>query len=74
MNDKLTLDKVEKQLEEIINKMENEKLSFEESMKCYEDAAELLEFSFKKLNNYHLKMVDIEKRIETAQNSGETIE
>ena len=74
MAEKLTLEQANKQLGDIVKKMESGELSLEESMNCYKEAFKLLEFCYKQLDECKLQITDINERIEAMKNSGEPFE
>ena len=71
MSEKLTLEAANKQLSDIVDKMENGELSLKESMEYYEKAFELLSFCYKQLDDCKLKITDINSRIDELQKNGE---
>jgi len=64
MAEKLTFEKANDKLVELVKEMESGKLSLEESMKVYEEAFKLLAFCYDKLENYKGQIVDINSRID----------
>ena len=62
--DKMTFEKANEKLENVIAKMEAGNLTLDESMNCYEEAFELLSFCYKQLDTYKGRIIDINKKIE----------
>lgn len=56
----------EKRLNEIVSKMENEKLSISETQELYEEGAELLKKCLSVLDNAKSKIVKIEEGLEVV--------
>lgn len=56
----------EKRLNEIVSKMENEKLSISETQELYEEGAELLKKCLSVLDNAKGKIVKIEEGLEVV--------
>ena len=71
MAEQLTIEQADKQLNDIIKKMENSRLSLSESVSLYEEAAKLLEFCYKQLDDCRLRITDINERIEALEKSGD---
>jgi exodeoxyribonuclease VII small subunit len=64
MKEKMTLEEANVKLEELVKKMEDGELGIEESMKCYDEAFELLSYCYKQLDTYKGEIIDINKRID----------
>lgn len=63
MSKELTFEQANKQLEEIVAKMEKGDVELEESMKLYEEAYKLLTYCTQKLEQCKGQIVDINERI-----------
>ncbi len=63
MSKELTFEKANKELEEIVAKMEKGDISLDESMKLYEQAYKLLTYCTQKLDECKGQIVDINERI-----------
>lgn len=63
MSKELTFEQANKQLEEIVAKMEKGDVELEESMKLYEEAYKLLTYCTQKLERCKGQIVDINERI-----------
>lgn len=64
MKENLTFEQANDELEKLVGKIESGDLNLEESMKCYEEAFELLNFCYNKLDDCKGQIVDINKRID----------
>lgn len=73
MKKELTFEKANKQLEDIILKMEKGDVELEESIKLYEEACVLLNFCTKKLDECKGQIHDINERIEKARNNNDSL-
>lgn len=62
--EKLTYERAEKELNEIIVKLEDEKISLSESTKIYERGVELLKFCLKQLEEVKGKITIIKKEFD----------
>ena len=71
MAEQLTIEQANKQLNDIIEKMENNELSLTESVSLYEEATRLLELCYNQLNDCKLRITDINKRIDALEKSGD---
>ncbi|MBQ5346474.1 MAG: exodeoxyribonuclease VII small subunit [Ruminococcus sp.] len=71
MKDNLTFEQANAELEALVSKMESGELNLEDSMKCYEEAFELLSFCYKQLDSCKGQIVDINKRIDEIKNREE---
>ncbi len=67
MQENLTFEKANEKLEKLVDKMENGDLSLEESMKCYEQAFNLLNYCYKRLEECKGQITDINERIEKTK-------
>lgn len=74
MDEKLTFEKANERLDEVLNKMEIEGLTLEETMEYYEEAFRLFEFCFKQLNDSKKRIININERLEAMANEGELFE
>lgn len=74
MDEKLTFEKANERLDEVLNKMEIEGLTLEETMEYYEEAFCLFEFCFKQLNDSKKRIININERLEAMANEGELFE
>ncbi len=74
MDEKLTFEKANERLDEVLNKMEIEGLTLEETMEYYEEAFRLFEFCFKQLNDSKKRIININERLEAIANEGELFE
>lgn len=74
MDEKLTFEKANERLDEVINKFEIEGLTMEETMEHYEEAFRLFEFCYKQLNDSKKRITYINERLETMANEGELFE
>lgn len=74
MDEKLTFEKANERLDEVLNKMEIEGLTLEETMEYYEEAFRLFEFCFKQLNDSKKRIININERLEAMTNEGELFE
>ncbi len=63
----LTFEKANKQLEEIVTKMEKGDVELDECMKLYEQAYKLLNFCTNKLEECKGQIIDINERIENMK-------
>lgn len=63
MKENLTFEQANLQLEETIQRMENETLSLKESVELYSQASELLVFCMKQLEESKGKIEDINERL-----------
>ena len=70
MAEQLTIEKATKQLDDIIEKLENSEFSFEENIKNYEKAGELLEFCYKQLDDCELRITNVNERLDALEKSG----
>lgn len=68
MSKELTFEKANKELEEIVAKMEKGDIPLDECMKLYEQAYKLLTYCTEKLENCKGQIVDINERIEKMKN------
>ena len=68
MSKKLTYEKANKELEEIVAKMEKGDVPLDECMKLYEQAYKLLTYCTEKLNEAKGQIVDINERVEKFKN------
>ncbi len=73
MSKELTFEKANKQLEEIVAKMEKGDVPLDESMKLYEEAYKLLTYCTKKLEDCKGQITDINERIEQMKNSSDSL-
>lgn len=74
MDENLTFEKANERLDEVLNKMEIEGLTLEETMKNYEEAFRLFEFCFKQLNDSQKRIISINEHLEAIANEGELFE
>ena len=74
MDEKLTFEKANERLDEVLNKMEIEGLTLEETLEYYEEAFRLFEFCFKQLNDSKKRIININERLEAMTNEGELFE
>lgn len=70
MSKELTYEQANKQLEEIVSKMEKGDVPLDECMKLYEQAYKLLTYCTQKLNEAKGQIVDINERIEKMKTKG----
>lgn len=70
MSKELTYEQANKQLEEIVSKMEKGDVPLDECMKLYEQAYKLLTYCTEKLNEAKGQIVDINERIEKMKTKG----
>lgn len=70
MSKELTYEQANKQLEEIVAKMEKSDVPLDECMKLYEQAYKLLTYCTQKLNEAKGQIVDINERIEKMKTKG----
>lgn len=61
MSDNLTYEKAVKRLEEIVDILEKNEISLDESLKIFEEGTKLVAFCSNKLNDAKQKIVEIEK-------------
>lgn len=73
MNKELSFEQANKQLEEIVAKMEKPDVPLDEMMKLYEEAYKLLIFCTKKLEDSRGQIVDINERIENLKTKGDSL-
>lgn len=64
MEQNLTYESAEKELNEIISKLENEKVSLSDANKLYERGAELVKFSLNQLEEVKGKITIIKKDLD----------
>lgn len=74
MDEKLTFEKANERLDEVLNKLEIEGLTLEETMECYEEAFRLFEYCFKELNDCKKRITTISERLDAMANEGELFE
>ena len=70
MSKELTYEQANKQLEEIVSKMEKGDVPLDECMKFYEQAYKLLTYCTEKLNEAKGQIVDINERIDKMKTKG----
>lgn len=68
MNKKMTFEEANAKLEEIVNNMENNSLTLQESVEQYARACELLAFCMKELESCKGQVEDINERIQRIKN------
>ncbi|MDO4747743.1 MAG: exodeoxyribonuclease VII small subunit [Eubacteriales bacterium] len=73
MSKELTFEKANKELEEIVAKMEKGDISLDESMKLYEQAYKLLTYCTQKLDECKGQIVDINERIEKMKSDNNSL-
>ncbi len=73
MSKELTFEKANKQLEEIVAKMEKGDVPLDESMKLYEEAYKLLTYCTKKLEDCKGQITDINERIEQMKKNADSL-
>ncbi|MBQ2971431.1 MAG: exodeoxyribonuclease VII small subunit [Ruminococcus sp.] len=73
MNKELSFEQANKQLEEIVAKMEKPDVPLEDMMKLYEEAYKLLIYCTKKLEETRGQIVDINERIENMKSKGDSL-
>ncbi|MBQ8539194.1 MAG: exodeoxyribonuclease VII small subunit [Ruminococcus sp.] len=73
MSKELTYEQANKELEEIVAKMEKGDVPLDECMKLYEQAYKLLTYCTQKLNEAKGQIVDINERIEMFKNKETSI-
>lgn len=73
MNKELSFEKANKQLEEIVAKMEKPDVPLEEMMVLYEEAYKLLIYCTKKLEDSRGQIIDINERIENLKTKGDSL-
>ena len=75
MNKKMTFEEANAKLEEIVNNMENKRLTLQESVEQYAQACELLAFCMKELESCKGQIEDINERIQRIKNrEGDLVE
>ena len=70
----MTFESANAELQALIEKMQNGELTLQQSMECYERAAELLSFCYSELNKCKLKITDINEKIEQMKREGEVFD
>lgn len=73
MSKELTFEKANKQLEEIVTKMEKGDVPLDECMKLYEEAYKLLTYCTQKLEDCKGQIVDINERIEQMKKGADSL-
>lgn len=73
MSKELTFEKANKELEEIVAKMEKGDISLDESMKLYEQAYKLLTYCTQKLDECKGQIVDINECIEKMKSDNNSL-
>ncbi len=73
MNKELSFEQANKQLEEIVLKMEKPDVPLDELMKLYEEAYKLLVYCTKKLEDSRGQILDINERIENLKTKGDSL-
>ncbi len=73
MEKEMTFEKANKQLEEIVSKMEKGDVPLDECMKLYEEAYKLLTFCTNKLEQCKGQIVDINDRINNMKNNSDNL-
>lgn len=74
MSKELTFEKANKQLEEIVSKMEKGDIELDECMKLYEEAYKLLTYCTNKLEECKGQIIDINDRIDRIKNTDSLFE
>lgn len=74
MSKELTFEKANKQLEEIVSKMEKGDIELDECMKLYEEAYKLLTYCTNKLEECKGQIIDINDRIDKIKNTDSLFE
>lgn len=64
MKEELTYEIAEKELNDILSKLENEKISLSESTKLYEKGAELIKFCLNQLEDVKGKITIVKKQLD----------
>lgn len=73
MSKELTFEKANKQLEDIVAKMEKGDVPLDECMKLYEEAYKLLTYCTRKLDECKGQITDINERIEKMKTNGDSL-
>lgn len=73
MSKELTFEKANKQLEDIVAKMEKGDVPLDECMKLYEEAYKLLTYCTQKLDECKGQITDINERIEKMKTNGDSL-
>lgn len=73
MNKELSFEQANKQLEEIVSKMEKPDVPLDDMMKLYEEAYKLLVYCTKKLEDSRGQILDINERIENLKTKGDSL-
>ncbi len=73
MNKELSFEQANKQLEEIVSKMEKPDVPLDDMMKLYEEAYKLLVYCTKKLEDSRGQILDINARIENLKTKGDSL-
>ncbi len=73
MNKDMTFEKANKELEEIVSKMEKSDVPLDECMKLYEQAYKLLTFCTNKLEECKGQIIDINERIDKMKSDKESL-
>ena len=74
MDEKMTFEKANERLDEVLNKMEIEGLTLEETMEYYEEAFRLFEFCYKQLSESKKRITYINEKLEAMANEGDPFE
>ena len=74
MDEKMTVEKANEQLEIIVEKLDKGNMPLEETVECYEEACKLIEYCYKQLDDYNLRITNASERIEAVKKSGDPFE